>query len=541
MFLPCARYFLCTTLLSVLAALPVAAQWVGPQEPCDPGNGHFLIRGAKVYLSKAVGSAFERENHLRDAIRVLTQAITDAGQEDNPATWYYLGRYYVIKQDGFGADSAFARALELAPDCEEDVRGHIRRVYPFVRNHALRTANAEQFDSAATFFQLAISLNPDDPSVPLSFGMMYVQQGQLDSAAKYTHMGIEAAGEDSTYVDDIKRGLLAIASDLERHAYEEEALTGLPLLRQARDTLPRSMARDSASLARMMARVNEIRARGRRLDPESRQLVEAESTAVETRLAAARLLDDSLKRVIAADSQKALAAAEPVMTAIREYLDRFPQEVDAATKLLRLLAFVGNEAALDSLVTRIINTEGAEAGKLARAGIDAFDAGQSRTAARMLEASLEKNPNIRNALFTLSQAYYVLRDKEHLMPTANRLIELDPLNPSSVRLMAAAWDLEGNADSVRKYVELANGGIRWNVSISQFVRTGQSSVLNGGVRNMVNEQLPPTTLIFDFLSLEGEVLHSETVEVPALEPQQQHTIAIGTEQGGAAAWKYRRQ
>src|SRR2546430_3483369 len=57
----------------------------------------------------------QRQKDLKDAYRVLTQAVTTGGQEKNPAAWYYLARYYEFQNDLGGADSTFAKAQELAP------------------------------------------------------------------------------------------------------------------------------------------------------------------------------------------------------------------------------------------------------------------------------------------------------------------------------------------------------------------------------------------------------------------------------------------
>src|SRR2546429_7081282 len=53
--------------------------------------------------------------------RVLTEAVTTKGQDKNPAAWYYFGRYYALTNDMTGADTAFTKALALAPQCKEDI------------------------------------------------------------------------------------------------------------------------------------------------------------------------------------------------------------------------------------------------------------------------------------------------------------------------------------------------------------------------------------------------------------------------------------
>ena len=69
----------------------------------------------------------QRDRMLAQMVDVLTRAITGDQQDQNPAAWYYLGRYYVEKGDARGADSAFARAEKLAPQCAQDIAGYRRQ------------------------------------------------------------------------------------------------------------------------------------------------------------------------------------------------------------------------------------------------------------------------------------------------------------------------------------------------------------------------------------------------------------------------------
>ncbi len=78
---------------------------------CDLKTGHFLVNSGVVYIKGASEESdrVKRDRMLSDARRNLTDALR-RGQENNPAVWYYLGRYYVMTNDLVGADSAFDRA-----------------------------------------------------------------------------------------------------------------------------------------------------------------------------------------------------------------------------------------------------------------------------------------------------------------------------------------------------------------------------------------------------------------------------------------------
>src|SRR5882672_10138177 len=98
-----------------------ANRWAVPK--CDLKPAHFLVNSGLLYLKSATESKFEdqKQKDLRDANRVLTQALTTGNQEKNPAAWYYFGRYYLMVGDLPGADSSFTRAETLKPECKEDI------------------------------------------------------------------------------------------------------------------------------------------------------------------------------------------------------------------------------------------------------------------------------------------------------------------------------------------------------------------------------------------------------------------------------------
>ena len=121
-----------------------------------------------------------------------------------------------------------------------------------------------------------------------------------------------------------------------------------------------------------------------------------------------------------------------------------------------------------------------------------------------------------------------------------RLLKIDPLNPQTVRLMAAAWDLAGNVDSVMKYVALADSGLGLGVTVTQFIPGPTSSTVNGSVLNMSPRPSEPATIAFEFLDTTGGVMGATTVEVPALEPNRRHAFTATADIPRAAAWRYRR-
>src|SRR5574338_632181 len=153
------------TLGSFVLASALAAQgWVAAK--CDIKPGNYLVNSAVLYLRNAAQTRFDdqKKKDLSDAYRSLTQALTSGGQEKNPAAWYYLGRYYVVQNDAYGADSAFRRAETLFPACKDDIwlwRRNSLWVPAF--NAGVAALNAQQYDSAIAAFRRAAVIYNEEP------------------------------------------------------------------------------------------------------------------------------------------------------------------------------------------------------------------------------------------------------------------------------------------------------------------------------------------------------------------------------------------
>src|SRR5216117_4341946 len=78
----------------LVAAAPCRgeAQQIWLPAACELKPGHYLVNSGLLYLKSAASTKFaeQRTKDLKDANRVLTQALTSAGQEKNAAAWYYF-------------------------------------------------------------------------------------------------------------------------------------------------------------------------------------------------------------------------------------------------------------------------------------------------------------------------------------------------------------------------------------------------------------------------------------------------------------------
>ena len=74
-----------------------------------------------------------------------------------------------------------------------------------------------------------------------------------------------------------------------------------------------------------------------------------------------------------------------------------------------------------------------------------------RQAAQAFRAGLLRNPSYRDALFNLTNVYFVTGQNDSMVTTARRLYAVDPMNRGTIRLLAQAFQQVGKTDSTLRY------------------------------------------------------------------------------------------
>src|SRR6266850_4135972 len=348
--------------LSLVAALflavpqAVAAQataWVPPQLPCDIKPGHFRINSAVIDLQSAATKANARDRLLKDANDVLTRAITQDKQDKNPAAWYYFGRYYVEVKDAAGADSAFRRALALAPQCQQDIDAYRERLWTDVLQAGLRTWQENKIDSAKLLLRQAASLRPSHPRAALALGQIYATENKGDSAAAALNQAAQAAGNDTAFAQQKKDALGTVVRLHTRRLQSDTVVQRWQRTRFTRDSTQRALAADSSILARIQASSASRRARGARLAPADQQSFSRDSSARARVVADWRAALAARASTVASDSAAAYPAYGPAIRAYRSYLQTYPDATDAVPGLANLYYQSGRlseaKAAFDSI------------------------------------------------------------------------------------------------------------------------------------------------------------------------------------------------
>lgn len=539
--MPSRSTLLAAALWAGTALSPVAAQtWTPPQPPCDLKAGHFRVNSAVVNLKTAAEKPNTRERMLRQTEDVLTRAITGDAQADNPAAWYYLGRYYVEMGDAAGADSAFRTALALAPQCQEDIDRYRQKLWTDVLAAGLRTWQEGKLDSAKLLLRQAGALQPAHPRPFWALGQIYVAENRLDSAALRLTQAAAAAGSDTAFADTRKDALGAVARLYVRSVQSDSTVQRWQRGRFSRDSLQRLLAVDSFVLVRIEASSASRRARGARLAPADQRTFHRDSLTRAQGVAERRAALAARGPAAAADSAAAHPVYEPAIEAFQAYLEAYPEATDAVPSLASLYYQSGREAEATAAFAAIYPGATALDPEVAfDAGRGALRAGLFPVAAQLLTRGLEQRPFDRDALVDLANSYLSLRDTTRLLPVAQRLAAVDPLNRTSLRFLAAGWDLRGKGDSAQKYKALADGGLRVEVAISTFLPDSSGFRLNGVASNSGAAASAVQRLTFEFLDATGTVQVTQAIEIPAIAPRESRPVEIRVPGRGLVSWRYR--
>ena len=478
-----------------------ANKWAVPK--CDIKPGHFLVNSGVLYLKSATETRFEdqKQKDLTAARGVLMQALSTGGQQKNPAAWYYLARYYLMIQDLPGADSAFRQAESLQPTCAEDIGVWRRYVWIGVFNSGIAAWQANNTDSAIASFRRANAIFQGEPTGFKYLGSLLYQAGQLDSATFYFRRSAEIAAKDAKFAQD-----------------RRDAVFNLARIYHSQKNWPAA----EAAYREFLSIVPN--------DPEAMAGLGSVLSQSGQRDSAFALY----RRIIAARDTVGPMA---LFTAGVEIYQSVPETPDTAAAggtcrteaRTNRLTPARTRAHCDSVTKRVMREYDVTAKETFRLAAQAFEAG------------LKLNPYHRDGLFNLVNTYLQLDDSAHILAPAQRLVMVDPMSRQSLRLLAFAHQRVGRVDSTIHYLRMADSTLSTDVSVTQLDMQQQTGEVKGLVTNLRDAPSKPFKLVFEFLSGSGEVVATQSTDVPAIPGQGTQAFALKVIGSGIQAWRYHKE
>ena len=421
----------------ILVAPQAVAQGAYQPPECELSAGHFLVNSGVVYIKSASEEAdkVKRERLLRDAHRNLLDAM-DRGQQDNPAAWYYLGRYYVMTNDAVGADSAFDRVERMVPDCHDDIVGYRQRIWVPTINRAIEAMRNGAFDEAKSTLLQAWAIYQEDNITPYYLGRIYGNEGVLDSAIHFFKSTVAIGDADSSRLENYQTAMFNVG-------------------------LIYSMQEQWDSAAGWYRRYRT------EVNPDDSQALTG----------LARSLEKSGQRERALQLYDSVLARAPKMDA----MDLF------------------------------------------RTGEALFTAEQYHKAARAFSLGLEKTPQFRPGLYNLANTYLAIcnddnepqeaRDKaaQAMAGVGKKLVAVDPQSSESLRLLAAAYQLQRKDDSTLAVLERIEA-MSFDVYLDQLQADEGGYTVQGRIANTGSADVVMPPLNFEFVDAQGNVVTTASVE-----------------------------
>jgi tetratricopeptide (TPR) repeat protein len=449
-----------------------------------------------LYLRSAVKTQYQaqRDKDLRDAQRSLLQAITLNGQDKNGAAWYYLARYYGLTEQLAGADTAFVRAQALLPTCKDDIATWRKALWTPVFNQGVQAFNAGKSDSAMHYFRVAAAINPEPIGLAAMAGL-FANASEVDSALKYYRRTAELAA-DTQYAKERREALYNQAAILYQHQRWSDATAAFRSY----------LGRYPGDVQAMAALASAY----------------AQRDYTDSALAVYRQI---VERADSADPAALFSAGAAMFNSA-------PGQPDTA-------ASAG--ACRRSARTPAERRKCDQDARATRAEHDSLAKATYQMAARAFEAGLARAPVARDGLYNLVNTYYLLGDTARIVPAVRRLVALDPMNRSALRLAAAAHQMRGAVDSTVYYVAQAESVLAVDVVVQSFRPAANGATLQALVTNFRETKPSPVTkLTVEFLNAQGEVVTSQPGEIPTLPPGGTHDLQIQASGAGITAWRYRK-
>lgn len=167
--------------------------------------------------------AAKRAAALQSAESILLTEVSNQ-QAGSSAGWYYLARTYLARGDVAGADSAFRRTEQLAPDCEVDISAYRQNAWAVLATRGIEMQRVGASDSAMHYFRGASVMYQGLPHVFENMGVIFANADYNDSAAVYFAKAAEVSKADTALVDNRNSATLNLAMVLQRDGRNAEAI-----------------------------------------------------------------------------------------------------------------------------------------------------------------------------------------------------------------------------------------------------------------------------------------------------------------------------
>jgi tetratricopeptide (TPR) repeat protein len=201
----------------------------------------------------------------------------------------------------------------------------------------------------------------------------------------------------------------------------------------------------------------------------------------------------------------------------RSFLDRNPGDVAAQASLAVALANLDRRDEALQMYDRLMTNPQSTPEDIFAVGVGLFQIEDYTRAATAFRRVTEVWPNSRDAWYNLLNSLYAAGQHQQLIPVAERVLQIDPLNPDVYLILGGAFretrQNERALDAFQQHSRLPVA-----VSGLQIRSTERAATVNGVVTGLNAREGTPLQLEFTFYGADGP-LGTRTVTVAAPRPE----------------------
>ena len=488
------------------------------------GEGLKVLK--KAYEAK---SPAKRAESLGMARSMILQGITAEGAAGSSNAWHHLARTYMAIGDLTGADSAFARAEALAPDCSIDINQHRQNTWSLVANDGLKFMRGQQVEVGMMERDVrSIVGEPDGASSSKTAnGEEVMWRYGSGSFVHFTNGRVSMVTKGEA--DELSKRLRSVPNPD----------SALALFGQA-NTIFRGMPQ-------VFSNVGVIYANRQQDDSAATYFAKAlEAALKDTALKAER---DNAATNLSIMYTRSNRPADAVKV-LRRIVGWNPADNDAKKQLSEAFRAAGMNDSATALEGELVesfskaNFDSLSVQDLLSLGVGMFNASKFPEAANAFDAVVKRNPNSRDGLYNLANSFYAMKEHAKLVDVGSRLHAIDPLNGDVLRLLGMAYKELKQQDLLIKTAEKLVGlPVVIEVNGFSMGRTSASwSALATGHDPMDVNGKPikaaPVTLVIEFLDDKGALISTAEVVVPAMTKGETKNLSAKGAGENISAWRY---
>jgi tetratricopeptide (TPR) repeat protein len=263
------------------------------------------------------------------------------------------------------------------------------------------------------------------------------------------------------------------------------------------------------------------------LEPATRIIEEPELTE---RAEARAFMRENLAQLLLYTDQ--FAEAEVIL---REQLEADPENIELQANLANALGRLGREQEASDIYSRLLNATDVTATQLFNIGVSLFNANEYIRAAEAFGRVTEVQPNSRDAWYNQANALYAAEEWAELVPIAERLVEVDPLNENAALILARGHRELGDNEQALAALERVEA-LPIFIDELQMVPGADATTVSGTVIGKNAAQGSPVQLVFTFYDDNGQLgTQTATVNAPATEQSAEFRVQFGQ---AASAYSY---